>query len=197
MNVEVINSDHNSKFLVPCSLFFPPYLCLMDLNFQQHLPTDFNDDSRVWIYQSSRMFFISEALEMEGMLQEFVQSWHSHGEPVKGYANLFFGRFIILMADETATGVSGCSTDSSVKLIKAIEEKFKADMFNRQSLAFIVKEKIEQVPLSQLSYAFENKFIDEETLYFNNTVLTKKQLAENWISPVKNSWLMKQLQPKS
>ena len=168
----------------------------MDLNFQQHLPTDFNDDSRVWIYQSSRMFFISEALEMEDMLQEFVQAWNSHGTPVKGYANLFFGRFIIMMADETATGVSGCSTDSSVRLIKAIEEKFKVDMFNRQSLAFVVKDKIEQIPLSQFSYAFENNLINKETLNFNNTVLTKSQLIQNWVVPIKESWLMKQLQEK-
>jgi len=165
----------------------------MDLNFQQHLPADFNDASRVWIYQGSRMFFVSEALEMEEMLQDFVQRWDSHGTPVKGYANLFFGRFIVIMADETATGVSGCSTDSSVRLIKAIEEKFKVDLFNRQTLAFVVKDKIEQVPMSQLSYAFENKFLDEDTLYFNNTVLTKKQLVENWITPIKNSWLAKQL----
>jgi hypothetical protein len=165
----------------------------MDLNFQQHLPADFHDGSRVWIYQSSRMFLISEALEMEEMLQEFVQNWNSHGDPVKGYANLFFGRFIIFMADETATGVSGCSTDSSVRVIKAIESTFKVDMFNRQSLAFVVKDKIEQIPLSQLSYAFENNFISEDSLYFNNTVLTKKQLVENWIIPVKQSWLMKQL----
>ncbi len=169
----------------------------MDLNFQQHLPEDFNENSRVWIYQSSRMFFISEALEMEELLQEFVQSWNSHGIPVKGYANLFFGRFIILMADETATGVSGCSTDSSVRLIKAIEERYKVEMFNRQSLAFVVKDKIEQVPLSQVSYAFENKFIDGSTLYFNNTVLTKKQLIQNWITPISNSWLKKQLEVKS
>ena len=165
----------------------------MDLNFQQHLPEDFHDDSRVWIYQSSRMFLMSEALEMEDMLQEFVQNWNSHGAPVKGYANLFFGRFLIFMADETATGVSGCSTDSSVRLVKTIESKFKVDMFNRQSLAFVVKDKIEQVPLSQLSYAFENKFINEETLYFNNTILIKKQLLENWIIPIKDSWLKKQL----
>ena len=165
----------------------------MDLNFQQHLPEDFHDDSRVWIYQSSRMFLISEALEMEDMLKDFVQNWNSHGAPVKGYANLFFGRFIIFMADETATGVSGCSTDSSVRLVKTIESKFKVDMFNRQSLAFVVKDKIELVPLSQLSYAFENKFINEETSYFNNTMLTKKQLIDNWIIPISASWLMKQL----
>ena len=165
----------------------------MDLNFQQHPPENFHDESRVWIYQCSRMFFISEALEMEDMLKEFISNWDSHGVPVKGFANLFFGRFIIIMADETATGVSGCSTDKSVRLIKSIEDKFKVDMFNRQSLAFVVKNKIELVPLSQLTYAFENKFLDEETLYFNNTVLTKKQLEENWITPIKNSWLSKQL----
>ena len=165
----------------------------MDLNFQQNLPENFHDESRVWIYQSSRMFLISEALEMEDMLKDFISNWDSHGVPVKGFANLFFGRFIIIMADETATGVSGCSTDKSVRLIKSIEDKFKVDMFNRQSLAFVVKNKIELVPLSQLTYAFENKFLTEETLYFNNTALTKKQLAENWITPIKNSWLSKQL----
>ncbi len=165
----------------------------MDLNFQQNLPENFHDESRVWIYQSSRMFLISEALEMEDMLKDFISNWDSHGVPVKGFVNLFFGRFIIIMADETATGVSGCSTDKSVRLIKSIEDKFKVDMFNRQSLAFVVKNKIELVPLSQLTYAFENNFLHEETLYFNNTVLTKKQLAENWITPIKNSWLSKQL----
>src|SRR4051794_29415057 len=112
----------------------------MDLDFKQHLPSDFNNNSRVWIYQSSRMFMISEAFELEDMLRDFVESWDSHGAPVKGYANLFFGRFIIIMADESATGVSGCSTDSSVRLIKSIEKKFNVEMFNRQTLAFVVKE---------------------------------------------------------
>ncbi|MBS1733993.1 MAG: hypothetical protein JST02_11915 [Bacteroidetes bacterium] len=169
----------------------------MDLNFQQHLPEDFNDDSRVWIYQSSRLFFISEALEMESMLHDFVTNWKSHGAPVKGYANLFFGRFIIIMADETATGVSGCSTDSSVRLIKAIEQQFNVDMFNRQLLAFVVKDKIETIPLAQLAYAFENKFVNEDSLYFNNTVLSKKELEQNWITPIKKSWLARQLGIKS
>ena len=166
---------------------------MMDFNFQQHLPADFNDDSRVWIYQSSRMFYISEALEIEKMLEEFIESWNSHGIPVKGYANLLFGRFLVFIADETATGVSGCSTDSSVRLVKSIEQKFNVELFDRQSLAFIVKEKIELIPLSQLSYAFKNGFINEENLYFNNTVLTKKQMTDNWIIPIHKSWLVKQL----
>ena len=148
----------------------------MNLDFQSHIPADFNDNSRVWIYQTNRLFLVSEALEMEDMLNDFVVGWNSHGAKVKGYANLFFGRFIIIMADETATGVSGCSTDSSVHLIKSIEEKFNVQMFDRQNLAFVVKDKIELLPLSQLDNAVENDFINAGTLYFNNTVLSKKEI---------------------
>lgn len=165
----------------------------MNLDFQSHIPGDFNDDSRVWIYQCSRLFFISEALQMEDMLNDFVKSWNSHGDPVKGYANLLFGQFIILMADETAAGVSGCSTDSSVRLIKSIEQKFNVQMFERQNLAFVVKDKIQLLPLNQLEYAVENNFINADTLYFNNTVLTKKELLERWLIPVKESWLAKRV----
>ena len=165
----------------------------MNLDFKQHLPAGVDPQSKVWIYQSSRLFLISEALEMESMLEDFVFNWKSHGTPVKGFANLFFGQFIILMADETATGVSGCNTDSSVRLIRDIEKKFNADLFNRQSLAFIVNDKIQQIHLAQLNYALKNNFINGDTLYFNNTILTKEELENNWIIPLKNSWLKKQL----
>lgn len=166
----------------------------MNLDYSSHIPEDFNDSSRVWIYQSNRLFFISEAMEMEDMLRDFVSNWKSHGAPVKGFANLFFGHFIVLMADETATGVSGCSTDSSVHLVKTIEEKFNVQLFDRQNLAFVIKDKIQLLPLGQLEYAVENNFINANTLYFNNTVLTKKELQENWIIPVKDSWLAKRIQ---
>jgi len=165
----------------------------MNIDIKEHIPEDFNDNSKVWIYQSSRLFLMSEAFEMEDMLSNFVASWKSHGDKVKGFANLFFGQFIVIMADETHANVGGCSTDSSVHVIKAIEEKFNVEMFNRQNLAFIIKDKVQLLPLSQLNYAVENNFINGDTLYFNNTVLTKKELLEKWIVPVKESWLSKKV----
>ena len=168
----------------------------MNTDIAAHIPSDFDDNAKVWIYQSSRLFLMSEAFEMEEMLNSFVANWKSHGDAVKGFANLFFGQFIVLMADETQSGVSGCSTDSSVRLIKEIEQKFNVDLFNRQNLAFIVKDKIQLLPLSQLNYAVENNFINADTLYFNNIVLTKKELLEKWIVPVKESWLSKKIGTK-
>jgi len=165
----------------------------MNLDYTPLIPPDFSDDSRVWVYQSSRIFSISEALEIEKKLEDFAQNWKSHQIPVKGFGTMFFGQFIILMADETATGVSGCSTDSSVRLIKEIENTYQVNMFNRTNLAFVIKEKIQLLPLSQVNYAIENGFINADTLFIDNNVLDKISLLTRWIIPVKDSWLGKKL----
>jgi hypothetical protein len=158
--------------------------------YQQYIPQDFNDNSRVWIYQCNRMLGMGEALQIEPLLEDFVANWKSHSAAVKGYANLLFGQFIIIMADESqSASVGGCSTDSSVRVIKQIEQDLKVEMFNRQTLALIVKDKIEMLPLAQINYAIENGFVNGDTLFFNNLVATKKELLEKWIIPVKESWL--------
>ena len=165
----------------------------MNFEYKHLLDEDFDPGSRVWIYQSSRLFTVSEALQIEEMIDQFAQNWLSHGIPVKGAAHLFFGQFVILIADESATGVSGCSTDSSVRLIKEIEKIFGVNMFDRLALAFIDKDKVQILPMPQLKYAVEQGFITGDTLFFNNVVLTKEQLENNWIIPVKDSWLAKKV----
>lgn len=167
----------------------------MNLDYIHLLDDSFSPDSKVWIYQASRIFNMSEVLEIEEMLKQFTEQWKSHGTPVKGAGHLFFVQFIILMADERATGVSGCSTDSSVKLIKDIEQRFGVNMFDRTSLAFVIKDKVQLLPLSQLQYAIDNGFINGDTLYFNNLVQTKEELEKNWIVPVKDSWLANKISP--
>ena len=162
---------------------------MQQLEYIHLLPPAFHDQSRVWIYQSNRLFTIGEALQIEDMLKQFTASWASHGAAVMGHADLLFGQFIVLMADETATGVSGCSTDSSVRLMKEIEKTFGVSLFDRQLLAFIVKGKVQLLPLSQLQYALQNNFINTDTLYFNNLVQSKSELMHQWIIPVKDSWL--------
>ena len=166
----------------------------MTLQYHHLLPSDFHPDSRVWIYQSDRAFNEKEEVEIDNLLKSFAENWKSHGAQVKAFGKLFFNQFIILIADETASGVSGCSTDSSVRLIKEIENKYNADLFNRQNLAFFNGENIIQISLSKLNEAVSNKQVNHETYYFNNVVLSKKELEEKWIIPLKNSWLSNKVQ---
>ena len=97
------------------------------------------------------------------------------------------------MADETATTVGGCSTDSSVHVIKAIEQLTGVQMFNRTLLAFFVKDKVQTIPQAQLNYALENGLLSIDTLYFNNLVNTKATLETEWLQPISKSWLAQTL----
>jgi len=167
----------------------------MSLQYQQHIPSNFPDEAKTWIYQCNRLFAIQEAFAIEEKIKQFLSEWNTHGKPNKGWANLFFGQFIVIMADESSRKLTGCSMDSSIRFIKDLEQTFSVNLLDRQTLAFIIKDKIQLLPLSQLKYAAEHHFIDGDTLYFNNLAATKKELLENWIIPIKDSWLAKRLQP--
>jgi hypothetical protein len=165
----------------------------MKTQFLDLIPADFNDNSRVWIYQSNKAFLAKETKELKERITKFVGVWNSHGSEVKSFGDLIFNHFIILMADETNVKVSGCSTDSTFRFIKNIQKDFDVDLLDRQTLAFIVKDKIKLIPLEDVNFSIENEIINSETPYFNNTILTKKDLLNNWIIPVKDSWLAKRI----
>ena len=135
------------------------------------------------------MFSLGEAIQIEELLKNFTENWQSHGSPVKGYGNLIFGQFIVLIADESATGVGGCSTDSSVRMIKEIEKLFNVNLFDRQLLAFVVKDKVQLLPLAQLQYSIDNDFISPDTIYFNNLTPSLEEFKNKWMIPMRESWL--------
>ena len=165
----------------------------MNLHYQDVIPSDLSANSRVWIYQSNRPFSLDETAQIEELLHNFSNTWLSHGEKVKGFGTLLFGYFIILIADESATGVSGCSTDNSVRLMKNIELDYQVQLFERLNLAFFIKERIQLIPMSHLNDAIEEGIISPDSFYFDNNIGTKHELLNNWIVPVKNSWLAKRL----
>lgn len=155
------------------------------------IPAHFSADSRVWIYQCNRKLTENESTEISSLLSNFANSWKSHGNPVKGFGSVLFCQFLIVMADESATGVSGCSTDSSVRLMKDIEIKYGISLFDRQTLAFLINDSITTIPLSQFQDAINEGIINQDSLYFNNTVLTREALEHEWLIPVHKSWLTK------
>jgi hypothetical protein len=161
----------------------------MKVHLPNILPANFNKESKVWIYQADRIFTMPEIFKIEPHLENFADNWTSHGARVKGFATVLYGQFIIIMADETATTVGGCSTDSSVHVIKEIEQMTGVKLFNRELLAFWVKDKVQTIPMAQVGYALENGLLQNDTLYFNNLVNTKADMEANWIQPISESWL--------
>lgn len=153
------------------------------------IPADFADGARVWIYQSSRPFIEKEEKEINEQLYQFYVQWLSHGDKVKGWAGLVFRQFVVVIADETDTQVSGCSTDSSVRIIKSLERQYEVNFFDRMTLTFLVNGKAQMLPMNQVQYALDKGYIYKDTPLFNNLVATKQELMTNWLVPLHKSWL--------
>lgn len=153
------------------------------------IPAEFADNARVWIYQSSRPFIEKEEREINEQLYQFYIQWQSHGTPVKGWAKLLYRQFIVVLADENDFRVSGCSTDSSVRVIKSIERQYSVNMFDRMLLTFLVKGKAEMLPFNQVQFAIDKGYINSETPVFNNVLETKADLFEKWLVPAGETWL--------
>ena len=153
------------------------------------VPSNFADGSRVWIYQAGRPFSDRETVEINDQLHHFYAQWHSHGAPVKGWASVLFNRYVVIMADETEVPLGGCSMDASMRVIKSLENQYQTKLFDRLSITFFVKGKIEMLPMGQVQYALDKGYITMDTPMFNNLVATKKDLLENWLKPLRNTWL--------
>lgn len=153
------------------------------------IPQDFADNSRVWIFQGSRPFIEKEQKEVDEQLHHFYEQWQAHGVPVKGWAKLLFRQFIVVMADEEATHVSGCSTDGMMRVIKSLERQYSVNFFDRMTITFLKNDKAEMLPFNQVQYALDKSYITGDTLTFNNIATNKKELLESWLVPLKDSWM--------
>jgi hypothetical protein len=159
-------------------------------DFRDAIPADFDDRSRVWIFQASRSLTPAESEMLRVRLKQWVSQWKAHAEPVKGWADVLFQRFVVFMADETAVPVSGCSTDGLMRFVKQIEQQFQISLFDRLLITFLENDRLFTRHLAEL---YPDEFT-ESTRYFNNAVLTKKDWIEQWILPVHEGWLGEHIQ---
>jgi hypothetical protein len=56
-------------------------------------------------------------------------------------------------------------------------------------ITFLLKGKAEMLPFTQVQYAIDKGYINQDTLLFNNIVTNKTELMSNWLVPLSNSWL--------
>lgn len=151
------------------------------------------DSARIWIYQSSRKFTESEKNTISETLSAFTHSWVAHGNPLKTSFTILQDQFIILATDENFNEASGCSIDSSVRVIRQLDQQFSLGLFDRTKIAFSKGETIEMIPLNELPKTLESGRWNSCSVVFNNVIESKGQLKNDWCVPAGQTWLKRYL----
>ena len=146
------------------------------------------NNSRVWIYQSNRVFTHKEIEFVTEKATDFINNWIRHGDDLKGSFTIKYHQFLVLAVDENFNNVSGCSIDASVRFVQQLEQSLQLDLMDKMNITFKDGENINLIKLSQFQEFVKSKKINEETIVFNNLIATKEDFENNWEVPVKQSW---------
>lgn len=147
------------------------------------------DHARLWIYQSDRRLTAADQEVLRAGLQAFTAQWAVHGTQMETSFDIRHDRFVLLAANDQA---SGCSIDSSVRTVKTLGDQLGIDFFNRTQTAFLVQGDVVLIGLAQLKDSHARGQWNADTLMFNNLIDTHGALRQ-WLVPAGNTWLKRYL----
>src|SRR5687768_14171838 len=154
---------------------------------------DLPPQSREWVFQSNRPFTAEQLNTADLKLRAFTAEWAVHGTPFETSYSIRYNQFIILVAVESPPRASACSIDSSVRVLKDLEQLFGVQLLDRSNVAFLQGDIVSLVSLQDLKQKFRDGILNEDSLSFNNLVATRKELDESWLVPAGQTWLKRYL----
>jgi hypothetical protein len=129
----------------------------------------FPDDAKLWVYPLSRPLLDADRARVTQRLDAFLGEWNSHGAPVRGAYEIFEDRFV-LISGTVGDGVSGCSTDSMVRVMKTLREEG-IDGFDRTLVFFRdAAGKVQAVSRGDFQVLVSAGQVDANTPVFDGTI---------------------------
>lgn len=149
------------------------------------------DDARLWVFAAPRPLEAGEADALLARVDGFLARWAAHGAPVLGARDLREGRFLLIAADERATGVSGCSTDSLFHALADVEAELGSDLRGTAQRVYWrdaagAVQSAGRAEFRRLAQAGE---VADDTVVFDNTVPTVGDLrGGRWETRLRDAW---------
>ena len=151
--------------------------------------TDLPDEARLWIFASPDKIAGAPATRLLDMVDGFLDEWHAHGHPVVGGRDWRHDRFLLVAADEAATGVSGCSTDSLFRIFKGAEKELGITLLDGSLVWYRDGEEIRGASRAEFRERAKSGEVNGDTVVFDNTVPTVGGVRTGqWERPAREAW---------
>ena len=155
-----------------------------------YLPFDqLPDHARIWVYVSPRRFTPSEQELIQSGLIDFCASWATHGKGMPTSFTILEEQLLVLAVDESQLGASGCSIDSSVRVLKEFEQKFQINLVDQGKLTLRDPSgQVRVLPALGIKSRIQGGEIALDQEVMLPTIQTKAELSDLW-QPLSKSWL--------
>lgn len=147
-----------------------------------------SDHSKIWVYLSNRRFIADELIWLNQSLNKITQNWKAHGTPLRaGYA-IEYDQIIVLAVDEAQEPASGCSIDSVVHQIQAIERALDVQLFNRMNIPVLTEGRLEILNRQTLIDRITDGTLKDSDSMIDLTITLLGDWRSSRIKSVRDSW---------
>ena len=148
------------------------------------------DDARLWTFAASRPLDSAEAARLLERVDAHLDGWLAHGRAVHGGREWRYDRFLLVAADERATGVSGCSIDALFRVLGELEQELGVALRDGSRVWFRDADgEIRAASRAEFRGLAREGAIGADTTVFDTTVATVGELrGGRWETPMTHSW---------
>ena len=137
-----------------------------------------SNESKVWIYPSSRKFYKEEIEELEEKIKQFVNGWKKEEENFKSSYQLLYNRFVIIAAEDENTSISSQDMDALVGFILELQNHYKIELLDRMNVCFKQGEYVQYKELKDFKKLLKNKSVSEKTIVFRQSDSKQRRIRK-------------------
>jgi hypothetical protein len=148
------------------------------------------DSSRVWIFGSDRPLTEDGEKALLKGVDEHLEDWKAHGEPLTVSREWRDGRFLVVAVDQSTAGASGCSIDGLFRVLQRLEADAGASLvgggrvFYRDATSAAQSASRAEVPALVRDGA-----LAEDTVVFDTSLTDLGTFRACFERPAKETWV--------
>jgi len=151
------------------------------------------EDSKVWIFPSSRKFYPDELQLIEEKLASFIADWKSLDKEFKVSYKIKYNRFVVFIADVKEITLTTQDIDVLIGFVISLQTKLNVDLLDKMNVCFKQGEFVQYKDLKEFKALLKNKSVSKKTIVFDNLVETKVEFENYWEVPITESWYNRML----
>jgi len=121
-------------------------------------------------------------------VEAHLETWNAHGHPVVGGYRIDHHTFVMLAADEVASGVSGCSIDRLFAVLGDVERETGRVLRDAGRIWYRDREgAVVCLPRPEFRALAESGAVDDDTIVFDPTI-TRIEEMDRFEVHLRDSW---------
>jgi hypothetical protein len=155
---------------------------------------DLPDDARVWVFGSSDPLSADGETDLLASVDDWLEDWKAHGEPLTCARDWSHGRFLVVGVDQRPAAASGCSIDALFRILQQVQGTHATSFLGGGRVFYRNREG--QIFCASREQFAASRGITDDTRVFDTSVMNAGDYRRTFERRLGDSWHRELVSPR-